>query len=60
MTHTLPQQIEIAEERHQQGFNCSQAVFSTLAEELGFDRALALKLAGPFGGGIGRTGDSAV
>ena len=47
-----------AEALHLQGFNCSQAVFSTLAEPLGFDRSLALKIASPFGGGIGRTGET--
>jgi len=51
----LPQ---TAEALHLQGFNCSQAVFSTLAEPLGFDRSLALKIASPFGGGIGRTGET--
>ena len=40
-----------------QGFNCAQAVVSAYAPSLGLDRALALKLAGPFGGGIGRRGD---
>jgi C_GCAxxG_C_C family probable redox protein len=48
----------IAEALHVQGFNCSQAVFSTLAEPLGFKRSLALKIASPFGGGIGRTGET--
>lgn len=48
----------LAEKRHLQGFNCSQAVFSTLAEPLGLDPALALKIASPFGGGIGRTGET--
>jgi C_GCAxxG_C_C family probable redox protein len=43
---------------HLQGFNCAQAVFATLAEQLGFDPALALKIASPFGGGIGRTGET--
>jgi len=47
-----------AEDLHLQGFNCSQAVFSTLAEPLGLDRSLALKIASPFGGGIGRTGET--
>jgi len=46
-----------AETLHLHGFNCSQAVFSTLAEPLGLDRSLALKIASPFGGGIGRTGE---
>ena len=49
---------QAAEILHLQGFNCSQAVFSTLAEPLGLDRSLALKIASPFGGGIGRTGET--
>jgi C_GCAxxG_C_C family probable redox protein len=49
---------EFAVSLHLQGFNCSQAVFSTLAEPLGFDPSLALKIASPFGGGIGRTGET--
>jgi C_GCAxxG_C_C family probable redox protein len=49
---------EVAEALHLQGFNCSQAVFSALAESRGLERALALKIASPFGGGIGRTGET--
>jgi C_GCAxxG_C_C family probable redox protein len=49
---------EIAEALHLQGFNCSQAVFVTLAQQLGFDRSLALKIASLFGGGIGRSGET--
>jgi C_GCAxxG_C_C family probable redox protein len=58
MTQSLSQKVENAEARHQQGFNCSQAVFSTLAESLGLDPSIALKIASPFGGGIGRTGET--
>jgi C_GCAxxG_C_C family probable redox protein len=50
--------LKVAEAMHLEGFNCSQAVFSTLAEPLGFDRSLALKIASPFGGGIGRSGET--
>lgn len=32
-------------------FNCSQAVFTTFATELGLDEKLALKIATQFGGG---------
>ena len=39
------------------GFSCSQAVFSTFAEENGLDRETALKIAGGFGGGMGRMGE---
>jgi C_GCAxxG_C_C family probable redox protein len=41
-----------------EGFNCSQAVFSAFAPQLGLDRVVALKVAGPFGGGIGRMGET--
>ena len=40
-----------------QGYNCSQALLATFGPELGLDRGLALKAAGPFGGGIARSGD---
>lgn len=36
------------------GYNCSQAVFAAFAGDLGFDEKTALKIAAPFGGGIGR------
>lgn len=39
-----------------EGFNCSQSVFVTYAPDLGLDRDDALRVAAPFGGGIGRSG----
>ena len=36
------------------GFNCSQAVFTAVAEKAGIERELALKIASGFGGGIAR------
>ena len=36
------------------GYNCAQAVFGAFAEDMGFDKKTALKMAAPFGGGIGR------
>jgi C_GCAxxG_C_C family probable redox protein len=36
--------------------NCAQAVLSVFAAELGLDKATALKIALPFGAGMGRTG----
>ena len=50
------QVVEIATSLHLSGFNCSQAVFASLAETLGFERAHALRIASPFGGGMGRSG----
>ena len=35
----------------QKNFNCSQAVFTTFATEMGIDEELALKLSSGFGGG---------
>jgi len=41
---------------HTAGSACSQAVFTVLAEELGLAAPEAHRLAGGFGGGIGRMG----
>lgn len=42
----------------EEGFMCSQAVFSTYCEELGLPRETALKIAETFGGGMGTTGQT--
>ncbi len=47
---------DLALTRFKEGFNCSQAVFAALAADLGLEPDLALRIASPFGGGIGRTG----
>ena len=39
------------------GYLCSQAVFSTLGEQLGIDRSQAIKLATGFGAGISGMGE---
>lgn len=41
-----------------QGYSCSQAVFSAYAEELGLDKQISFKVSGAFGGGIARTGET--
>ncbi len=43
-----------AAELFQKGFNCSQAVFSAFSPSLGLEEAKALKIACPFGAGMGR------
>lgn len=58
MKNNSTTKAELAEVLHLQGFNCAQAVFTALAEPMGFDRKIALKIAGPFGGGIGRSGET--
>jgi len=47
---------EEARKQFQKGFSCAPAVLSTYSEQLGLERALALKIACGFGGGIGRMG----
>ena len=49
--------VQTAQDRFAQGFNCSQAVFSAYATQLGIDDETALKLASPFGGGVARQGE---
>ena len=49
---------ELAVSRFQTGFSCSQAVFSSYAEAMGLEKNTALKIAGTFGGGMGRTGQT--
>src|SRR5674476_163888 len=43
-----------AAETFQNGFNCSQSVFSVFAEDFGLTKDSCLKLASPFGSGIAR------
>lgn len=49
---------EIAAECFNNGFNCSQAVFSAYTEEFGIEKEQALKIACAFGGGMARMGDT--
>jgi C_GCAxxG_C_C family probable redox protein len=53
MTHS-----EAAVSCFNEGFSCAQAVLSTLAPALGMDRITALRVAGAFGGGMARTGQT--
>lgn len=50
--------VERADSSFEEGFSCSQAVFSAWAEELGLDPETALRVATAFGGGMGRRGDT--
>jgi C_GCAxxG_C_C family probable redox protein len=40
------------------GFNCAQAVLSACGSKFGLDRETALKVAGAFGGGMARRGET--
>lgn len=48
---------ELAVSIFKEGFNCSQAILSAYAEQLGLDREMSLKISGAFGGGMGRMGE---
>lgn len=48
--------IETAVQMFEEGYSCSQAILAAFAPRYGLDRMAALKLAGPFGGGMGRQG----
>ena len=41
-----------------QTFNCAQAILSTYGLQLGLERELALRVAGAFGAGMGRMGET--
>jgi C_GCAxxG_C_C family probable redox protein len=45
---------DIAVNKFKDGFNCSQAVVYSFADEINIDRDAALKMANGFGGGMGR------
>ena len=47
---------EEARKQFEKGFHCAPAVLSTYSEQLGLEKALALKIACGFGAGIGRMG----
>lgn len=53
----MPDPTKTAKDRFTQGFNCSQAVFSAYASQLGIADETALKLASPFGGGVAHQGE---
>ncbi len=46
--------VEEVVKTHAEGFSCAQALLSVYGPELGMDREMALKIAGGFGGGMGR------
>jgi len=41
-----------------EGFSCSQALFSAFSEDFGLDRNTSLKISQPFGGGMAHLGEA--
>jgi C_GCAxxG_C_C family probable redox protein len=58
MSDKTVSKVELAVATFGEGFNCSQAVLSALAPDLGLDRETALRVAGAFGAGIARMGQT--
>jgi C_GCAxxG_C_C family probable redox protein len=52
----MANQSKVALEIFSNGYNCAQAVLVACGGPLGLDRNTALRVAGPFGAGIGRMG----
>lgn len=50
--------VEDAISLFKKGFRCSQAILSTYGIQFGLDQELALKLASPFGAGMGSLGNT--
>ena len=44
--------ITLANNYHDNGFNCAQSVFAAFGDITGIDEKTALKIAGGFGGGV--------
>jgi len=55
---TKPAHPSLAAALFQEGFSCSQAVFTPFAEDFGLDRATALKISQAFGGGMAHLGEA--
>ncbi len=51
-------EVEKAVSLFLKGFRCSQAILSTYGQQFGLERELALKLASPFGAGMGSLGNT--
>jgi len=49
--------IDLALSYFDRGYSCSQSVLVAFAPQLGLPEELALRVAAPFGGGIGRLGE---
>lgn len=48
------ERVELAEKLFKDGYNCSQSVVGAFSDILPFDYDTLMKLASPFGGGMGR------
>lgn len=47
------EKIALAQEKHDRGYNCAQAVLCSFSEELGVEESLLFRMAEGFGAGMG-------
>ena len=50
--------IQVAAQRFEQGYSCSQSLLLAFASLYGLDEEIAIKIGAPFGGGIARQGET--
>lgn len=50
--------VEEAIKYFNEGYNCAQSILYVFASEIRIDPAIAIKIATPFGGGMGKTGST--
>jgi len=50
--------VEEAIKYFKEGYNCAQSILYVFAPEIRIDPAIAVKIATPFGGGMGKTGST--
>ena len=55
---SAPRAVDLAAACFKEGFSCSQAVLSACGGRFGLDRETALRVAGAFGGGMARRGET--
>lgn len=49
----IEERVQLAEEKHHNGYNCAQAVLCSFCEELGMEESVLFKVAEGFGAGMG-------
>lgn len=54
----MDEPLQLAADRFAHGFNCAQSILAAFSEQSGISSDLALRLAAPFGAGMGRAGET--
>lgn len=54
----MEEPIQVASDRYAYGFNCAQSILAAFSAQSGVSSDVALRLAAPFGAGMGRLGET--